>query len=504
MESYRQVLEAAAAEHPDRVALRDARVSYTYRELAEAAESLARGIHALGADPLARFAWLSPNTANYLVTFFATAHVGVMFSPLNFWLAEAELRSQLETLRPSGIFTTSDRIAELTPVLDELGVTHRVVLDAAQSAEGWIAWASLSDSSSTALPETDADLPHEVIFTSGTTGQSKGVVHSQGQRIAESRVVVGEIPHPIEANVLRGSPQFHIGGIIGPLQTLLQAGTTTIYKFNPREHVEHLKSGVNYISGVPAQYAIVAESGLLEGVDVSHVKACSVGGNGASVSSFQRILAQYPEAELVHFYGSTESGLVTSIHGDEFLEHLRSVGRVAPGVEVKIVDDDGVEVPLGAVGEVWARSPYVMKEYFGRPDLTAAALADGGFLRMGDLGRLEDGYLYIVGRKKDMIISGGENIYPKEVEDVIEGHADALEAAVVGAPDPIFEERAIAYVIAEPEFAADVTAADRLRTHVREHLAGYKVPSEFRFVTELPRNALGKVDKVALRRELTT
>lgn len=504
MESYREVLEAGAAAHADRIAVRDARVSYTYRQLAEAAESVARGIRNLGTDPLARFAWLSPNTADYLVTFFATARAGVMFSPLNFWLAEAELRSQLATLRPDGIFTTIDRIADLTPALDELGVTHRVVLGTDDPPAGWITWASLWDGSGADLPDVDPDLPHEVIFTSGTTGQSKGVVHSQGQRIAESRVVVSEIPHPADSSVLRGSPQFHIGGIIGPLQTLLQAGTTTIYKFNPREHVEHIRSGINYISGVPAQYAIVADSGLLEGVDVSHVKACSVGGNGASVSSFQRILEQYPEAELVHFYGSTESGLVTSIHGEEFLDHLRSVGRVAPGAEVKIVDEDGAEVAPGEVGEVWARSPYVMKEYFGRPDLTAAAFAEGGYLRMGDLGRIEDGYLYIVGRKKDMIISGGENIYPKEVEDVIEGHEDVLEAAVVGAPDPVFEERAIAFVIAQPGLVGGDSASDRLRTHVREHLAGYKVPSEFRFVAELPRNALGKVDKVALRRELAT
>ncbi|MCU4671163.1 class I adenylate-forming enzyme family protein [Microbacterium fluvii] len=500
MESYREVLAHGSRRYGTRVALRDATSSYTYPELEHAAEALARGLRGLGMAQGARCAWLSPNTAKYLPTFFATARAGLMISPLNFWLAESELRSQMETLAADCVLTTADRISSFEPTLDDLNVTHRIVLDSEEPIAEWVPWRELFSREGD-LPDIDPDLPHEIIFTSGTTGQSKGVVHSQRQRVTESKVVIDLIPHPEQAHVLRGSPQFHIGGIIGPLQTLLQGGMTTIYKFNPRQHAEFVGGGVDYVSGVPAQYAIVAESGALDGVDVSHVKACSVGGNGASVSSFQRILDQYPNAELVHFYGSTESGLVTAIHGDDFLAHLRSVGRVAPGVDLRIVGDDGREVSDGAVGEVVVRSPYVMREYFGRPELTAQALDDDGYLRMGDLGRLEDGYLYIVGRKKDMIISGGENVYPKEVEDVIEGHPDMLEAAVIGVPDDVFEERAIAYVIADPRFNDSHETREQLRGHVRSVLAGYKVPAEFRFVDDLPRNALGKVDKVALRRE---
>jgi acyl-CoA synthetase (AMP-forming)/AMP-acid ligase II len=500
MQTYQEVLAAGREAYKDRVALQDSSVSYTYRQLETTTELVATGLATLGMGVGERCAWLSPNTAEYLLAFFSTARTGLMFSPLNFWLAEAELEAQLRVLAPSCIFTTRDRVSQLSPLLDKLEVQHRILLDDVAPTDGWISWFDLREGQAKELPEVDSDLPHEIIFTSGTTGQSKGVVHSQRQRIQESQVVTRLIPHHEHAKVLRGSPQFHIGGIIGPLQTLLQGGTTTIYKFNPREHAAFVESGIDYVAGVPAQYSIVTESGFLDGVDVSHVRACSVGGNGASISSFQRILQQYPNADLVHFYGSTESGLVTAIHGQEFLENLRSVGRVAPGVELKLIGDDGQEVEPGEAGEICVRSPYVMKEYFRQPELTAETL-DGGFLRMGDYGRLEGGYLYIVGRKKDMIISGGENVYPKEVEDVIEGHEEVLEAAVIGVPDTVFEERAIAYVIVKEDFNVTENTGENLRGFVRQHLAGYKVPSEFRFVQELPRNALGKVDKVVLRKE---
>ena len=295
---------------------------------------------------------------------------------------------------------------------------------------------------------------------------------------------------------------FRSGGT-GPLQTLLQGGRTRIYKFNPNRAAGHIEQGITHISGVPAQFELLFESGALDVVDTGKIQYCGIGGNGAAPDQFLRIQKAFPNAQLVHFYGSTESGMVSSISGDEFHERLSSIGRPAPGVEVRIVDDHGNELGPDEVGEVQVKSEFLMTEYYGRPDLTSEALTKDGFLMMGDLARMDaEGYLYIVGRKKDLIISGGENIYPKEVEDVITTVNDVAEVAIIGVPDPIFEERALGIVkLSGPIARTEEDIRQDITERVRERLAGYKAPREVHFVDEFPRNALGKIDKVALREQ---
>ena len=265
--------------------------------------------------------------------------------------------------------------------------------------------------------------------------------------------------------------------------------------------VEYIKAGATHIAGVPAQYAILFDSGLLDGVDVSRVRSCAIGGNGASPAQFMDIQRAFPNAELSHHYGSTESGIITAISGEEFMRRLSSIGRPAPGVEVRIVDDDDQDIPTGEVGEIVIRSDLVMSEYIRREDLTKAAFTTDGYLKMGDLAKRDDeGYLYIVGRKKDMIITGGENVYPKEVEDVISALGFVAEVAVVGAPDPVFEERVVAVVrVTDLDELDSESMTATILEYVRTRLAGYKAPKNVFFVDDFPRNAMGKIDKVALR-----
>lgn len=503
MFDYQQLVRTLAAANARRIAVEDDTASYSYAEWHVRTSALAAGLVNRGVQGGQSVMWLSPNSAEYIMAYYGTAKAGVRISPLNFWLRDTELTAAIELVKPVCIMVHPDYVERLTPICDALGIEHRFVTGAGAALPA--SWEALESLLLDGDPDRDfggrGDSPHEVIFTSGTTGQVKGVERTQDQRIMESVVSVMVQPQGRRSFVLRGSPQFHVGGGTGPLQTLLQGGRTRIIKFSPALTAQHISGGVNYVSGVPAQYQLLFESGALDGVDTSRVRTCSIGGNGAAPAQFQRILDYFPNAELLHFYGSTESGMVSSIGGDEFLERLNSIGRPAPGVDVRVVDDAGQALAPGGVGELQVRSDFLMTGYFGRDDLTADAFSADGYLKMGDLGRIDDdGYLYIVGRKKDMIISGGENIYPKEIEDVVSALDFVSEVAVIGTPDPIFEERVIGVVrLAEGVSPAAAAQTESIVATVKEKLAGYKAPKEIHFVEDFPRNALGKIDRVALR-----
>jgi len=210
----------------------------------------------------------------------------------------------------------------------------------------------------------------------------------------------------------------------------------------------------------------------------------------------ERTVDYWGEGRLHETYGSTEGGVVTNLRPQDQLRKIRCVGRPFACTDVRLLDEQGREVPDGEIGELHSRSPYLFNGYFERPDETAAAMRNG-YLSVGDLARRdEDGYLYIVDRKKDMVISGGLNVYPREIEEVLHEHPEIIEAAVIGVPDERWGERLLAFIVVrKPETARP----DALEKHCREYLAGYKVPREFRFVDALPRNAGGKVLKHELR-----
>ncbi|MHA6669377.1 class I adenylate-forming enzyme family protein [Homoserinimonas sp. A447] len=506
MFSYQDLVRTLAGGNASRIAIEDDSVQYTYAQWHQRTSSLAAGLRDLGLRNGDSVMWLSPNTAEYVIAYHGTAKAGLRFSPLNFWLRDAELRAAISLVRPACLIVHPDHVDKVAAICDEFNVEHRLTVGTADVPVP-AGWRPLEEIYREVDPDLDfggrPDSPHEIIFTSGTTGQVKGVARTQQQRILEAVVSVMVQPQGRSAFVLRGAPQFHVGGGTGPLQTLIQGGRTRIIRFKPQVTASNIAAGVTHISGVPAQFQLLFESGALEGVDTSGVRSCGIGGNGASPAQFLRIQEHFPNAELIHFYGSTESGMVSSIGGAEFHERLNSVGRPAPGVDVRIVADDGTILQAGGVGELEVRSDFMMSEYFGRPDITAEALTPDGFLKMGDLSRIDDeGYMYIVGRKKDMIISGGENIYPKEIEDVVAALDFVSEVAIIGTPDAVMEERVVGVVrLADGCTDAGTEQTDAITAAVKEKLAGYKAPKEIHFVEDFPRNAMGKIDRVALRRE---
>lgn len=501
MHDYAQLVRAAARSFPDRIAVEDDDGVLTYRDLDEKSAAMAIRFRSLGLRAGDAVAWLSPNTASYPLAMIAAARLGLRISPMNFWLRDNELRDVLGVVRPRCVMAAADYASRLDPLCDEFDVALRLGIDSDDTAPGWLPWSEAFDGSGQDFVDEDHhDSPHELIFTSGTTGQVKGAASTQGRRILDAESWLLGSPLDADSHLLAGAPQFHVGAQSLIAQVLISGGRLRVFPFSVERLVELIASGGTHIVGVPAHFAIMFESGMLD-FDTAHVRTIMLGGNALPSVMSEQLREAFPEANISHVYGSTESGLITMIAGDDFIKRPTSIGRASVGVEVRIVDVDGAEVGVGEVGELTVRNRTHMLEYYRRPDLTAQAFTDDGWLRMGDLGmRDAEGFLYIVGRKKDMIITGGENVYPQEVEDVIRTDIEVLEVAVVSTPDPLYGESVVAVVRREPGDQVDAAEfGAALISAVKERLAGYKAPKYVVEVEDFPRNALGKIDKVRLR-----
>jgi fatty-acyl-CoA synthase len=500
MLTHRDMLRRARAAYGDRPAVgMVGGPALTYAELDELTGRIASGLLARGLGRGDRMLWIDQNCVEYLLAYFATAKIGMTISPVNYWLRAREIEPLAALVDPAMVVAGPEYRDLVAEAVGE-GRTREWITLGDEPVDGWSPWSSLVGDDPGASLDVDERAVHEIIFTSGTTGQSKGVMRSQRGRIIDSFQAALGYELSRNDHMLWFLPQFHIGGAAVPNQVLIQGGRVSILRrFDAVPAAQAVAEGVTYVVGVPAHYSLMRESGALDGVDTGHVRGCYVGGSSASREVFESILRQFPNAELVHGYGSTESGPHTmALRGEAFLEHFGALGLPVPGTEVRVVDEaTRSEVERGEVGELWVRSDAVMDGYLGRPDLTEKAIVDG-WLRTGDLVRQDDeGYFTMVDRAKDMVITGGENVYPREVEDVLMSHACVAEAAVIGVPDEVYEERVVAFVRIEPDVEAPEPA--ELIGYVRERLAGFKTPKELHVVDDLPRTGVGKVAKQVLR-----
>lgn len=506
MLTHAAVLRRSHSAYGSRIAISSpSGLRLTHADLDLVTNRVANALLEKGLRPGDSVVWLNQNCVEYLIAYFATAKAGLMFSPLNYWLRPSELQPLYDLVDPRAVITSED----YRDTIDRLSGGRDVVrvLIGAQ-AEGWCAWDSLLDADPAApVSEVSEDTPHEVIFTSGTTGQSKGVVRSQRKRIIDTLGAALTFQVNGDDHMVWFLPQFHIGGGAVPNQVLIQGGRVTVLpKFDPAALARAIADGATYMVGVPAHYNLLFESGALEGQATGSMRGCYVGGSVAGPKLFGLIRQHFPAADLIHGYGSTESGPHSiGIRGPLFEEKIRTsrhlglpLGLPVPLSEVRVVGADGEDVPAGEPGELWVRSGAVMDGYLKQPDLTSRVLSPDGWLRTGDLVRRDqDGFFYMVDRLKDMIITGGENVFPREIEDVIATHPSVAEVAVIGVPDPIYEERVIALVRLLPNASAPDPAD--LIAMVRSQLAGYKTPKEVHFVDDFPRTATGKVAKTELR-----
>ncbi len=484
--------------------------SLTFAQWDQEANRLARGLVAAGLKSDDRVGIHLPHelALRFLVSYAAVHRAGGVAVPMNPRLAPAEAARMLGHSGSRIVVAGGplvDQDAGL-PSGDDGADALEVVVDAGDEGQGpgaggrrRLAWAEAldGDGSDFQVPREEDDLA-DILYTSGTTGRPKGVA----VRHSNASLVPGGTPPWGGQGWLHASPMYTFAGMAF-VYNPMKLGMKGIYlpRFDAGrwlQLVSELRPTAVFI--VPAMAQLILAHPDLAAADLSSIQLCSIGSAPLSPDVLEAVQARMPDALVSNNYGMTEAGSAYCIMPKgEAVRRPGSVGQPAPPAEVRIVDEGEQEVAVGTVGEVRMRVPGRHREYFGDPEATEATWVDG-WLRTGDLGKVdEDGYLYIVGRQKDVIIRGGNNIHAADVEHALLSHPAVLEVAVVGVPHDVLGEDVVAFVVLHPGARAD---AEDLRAHGLTLLADYKVPREYHFVDELPRNPTGKVVKGELQRRL--
>ncbi|GAB6064472.1 o-succinylbenzoate--CoA ligase [Deferrisoma palaeochoriense] len=487
----------------DREAVVDGDRRLTYRDLNRRVNRAARALQALGVKPGDRVGLLAYNRAEFVEVIFATAKLGAILVPLNWRLTAPELDY---ILTDSGTETLlfDPGLEDLARELRAAACVRGAVCLGADAVLGAHAYeaclAAQPDAEPEVSPLPDGDTPHILMYTSGTTGRPKGAVLSQGASFWNALNLQLALDFTSADRNLLALPMFHIGGIgLFTLPMLYVGGTVVLQRtFDASETLRLLREErISLFFGVPAMFLFLLQHPEFDPSAFAGVRCAMSGGAPLPPSLVQ----QYHEAgiALQQGFGMSEAAPgITTLPKNLALLKAGSVGRALFHVEVRVVDERGDEVPRGQVGELVLRGPNLMQGYWNRPEATRQAFS-GGWFHSGDLARMdEDGDLYIVDRKKDMFISGGENVYPAEVENLIYELPQVSEAAVVGVPDDTWGEVGCAVVAVKHGHTLTV---QQVLEHLRPRLAKYKVPKRVVFVDALPRNAAGKVLKNVLREQ---
>ena len=480
-----------ARKTPERIAVEFGEDSLTYGQLHERVLRLAHSLRERGVRPGDRVAYLGPNHPALLETFFAAGTLGAVFVPLNTRLAGPELAAQLA----DASVETLVYAPEQSSLAETLPTTGKIALDGDYPT-------LIATGATEPIDEpVTLDDPCMIMYTSGTTGQPKGAVLSHGNITWNSINVLVDADLAGDEVTLVVAPLFHTAGLnMNCLPTLLKGGRVLLEPtFDPARVLRLVaERRVTLMFAVPAMYNTLAAHPGWATTDLSSVRTLMCGGAPVPESTIRTYLAR--GLAFVQGYGMTEASPgVLLLDRSQVLAKAGSAGVPHFFTQVRVArPDDQADTAPGEKGEVLVSGPNVMRGYWNRPDETAAAFTpDGTWFRSGDIATSdEDGYVYLVDRLKDMIISGGENIYPAEVENALSEHPAVQDCGVFGVPDPKWGEVGRAAVVLRP--GRDTTPQD-LRDFLLTRIAKYKVPASFNFVEELPRNAVGKVLKSRLR-----
>ena len=487
--------------YPNKVATKTGQRAFTYVQLADRMNRLANGLIAAGLKPGDRVALFMLNGVEYVEAVFACSAAGLIAVPLNWRLSQEELVFIAKDCAPKVLIhhamfeeVAAAVAAGCDSIQERLSVAHD------GSASAYESFIEAGDPKDAVNPDVGGDDPHLIMYTAGTTGSPKGVVLTHANCFWQSvnGWALGVSPDAVALVIL---PMFHVGGLNGCVTPMIHIGATVILspKFDPGDVLETIeRERVAGMVAVPAIYQMLYDHPKFATTDLSSIVAFISGGAPLG----KELTRKYHEKglEFRQGYGLTETSPgVTGMGPGECLRKSGSAGRACLYVDLRIVDEKGRELPTGEAGEVTVRGPNVMKEYWNRPEATAEAIRDGWF-HSGDIGFLdEEGFLTLVDRKKDMIISGGENVYPAEVEKVLLEHGGVAEAAVVGKADPKWGEVPIGFVVAVPGQTLD---PDELIAFCASRIAKYKTPKAVVVRTSLPHNAAGKIVKQELKKEV--
>jgi long-chain acyl-CoA synthetase len=481
-------------------------------DIAREAAQLAVGLHTLGVQKGDRVIVMMVNCPEVIISYQAIARTGAVIIPVMPLLKAPEVRYIAENSAAKAIITSPILLPLLRGALADITTMQHIICtgdipgsDAVHAGPSIHAYRDVVSSGAEGAedflkPVRDVS-PEDIaviLYTSGTTGRPKGVVLTHRNLI--SNAIGGRGPERDsrdEETNLAVLPLAHAYGIVAANVFFLR-GLTIIA--HPRFDTSAVLSAIERyriasFAGVPAMFVALLYTPDADKYDTSSLQTCVSGSAPLPVAILESFEQKFG-CRILEGYGLSEASAVLTGHGVDMPRKAGSVGKPIAGVEVVVVDENDQPVPVGEVGEVIARGPNIMHGYYNMPEETKATLRDG-WLHTGDMGRFdEDGYLYIVERKKDLIIRGGFNIYPRDVEEVLNSHPAVLEAAVVGVPSERMGEEVKAFVVTRSPVDTET-----LMAYCRQSLANYKTPSQIEFINTLPRNAVGKIDKKELRRQ---
>lgn len=499
-----QILTFTANKFPKRTAIIFEEKQFTYQEFNDRVNRFANALLRLGVRKGEKVAVQLFNSNHVAEILFATAKIGAVFTPINFRFADEEVFYILDH-SDARFFIYGEEFSDLVERIRPRVKRVEVYISVSQSISPPVLnYEELLASSANNKPNVFISERNEcqLMYTSGTTGRPKGALLTHGNILWNLvNNILGREEKEGEVSLVVG-PLYHTAALNNHFITRVAlAGTSILIKdFDPKKVMEIIKKEkVSVISGAPAMYHLLL-SLPYEEYDTKSITKCTTGASILPDETKERLMKLFPNIDGVYdVYGCTEaSPNIAILKARDSLRKRECVGPPVPFLEVRIVDDQDHDVPVGEVGEVVCRGPNVMKGYYKDRKATKEALK-GGWLHTGDLARMdEEGYVYIVDRKKDMIVSGGENIYPREIEELLYHHPKIRDVAVIGVPDPIWGESVKAFVVLKN---GEIMDGEEVIEYCKSHLASYKKPRSVKFVEVLPRNPSGKILKTVLRKE---
>jgi fatty-acyl-CoA synthase len=530
-ETIGQAFDRICAEHPGREALvvchQDIR--WTWRELKQRVDRLAAGLAALGLEPGERIGIWAPNNAEWILTQFATAKAGLILVNINPAYRLNELEYALKTVGCKALITapqlkSSDYIAMLNGLLPELASSEPGKLNSAalpdlewvirlgdDETPGMLSFNAISemadDGHQARITELAGRLqfddPINIQFTSGTTGTPKAATLTHHNIVNNAFFVGRQMAFTPDDRLLIPVPMYHcFGMVLGSLLCLMHGATMVLASesFEPRAVLEAIAAEkCTSLHGVPTMFIAELDEADFSDFDLSSLRTGIIAGAPCPVELMKRLIGEMGLEQITIAYGMTETGPVsfqTSVD-DPVKRRVETVGRVLPHIEIKITDENNRIVPRGMPGELKTRGYCVMPKYWENPKKTAEAIDEARWIASGDIATIdEEGYCQIVGRIKDMLIRGGENIYPREIEEFLYTHPKIHEVEVIGVPDPKYGEEICAWVkLREGETASE----QEIRDFCKGNIAHFKIPKYVRFVEEFPMTVTGKVQKFKMR-----
>ena len=514
MSTVPALLAETAERFGERPAVVDGDNRLTFAELRDRARTFGAALVASGVGPGDRVAIWAPNCAEWIVAVLGLFEAGAVLVPVNTRFKGVEAadilgRSGATALVTVTDFLGTDYVSMLADSGVELPALRTTVVARGPAPDGTVSWGDFL-----ALATDDAraevarravavgtDDVSDILFTSGTTGVPKGVVQTHGRTLTVATDWVAMTGITAGDRYLMVNPYFHMFGLKAGILASVAAGVTMYPE--PVFDVDRVlarvaEERITVLPGPPTLYQSILDHPDRDRHDLSSLRVAVTGAADIPVALIRRVVGELPFPTIVSGYGLTEGGTASATSPVDTVETIATtIGRPRPGFEVRIVDDQGADVPVGEAGQILLRGGSIMTHYLDDPEATAQALSEDGWLRTGDLGVMDRaGYLRFVGRTKDMFIVGGFNAYPAEIENALLRHDDIRQAAVIGIPDGRMGEVGMAFVVLRP--GATVTGEDIIEWS-RDQMANYKVPRAVEIVDELPLNATGKVEKQALR-----